>query len=509
MLDYQQLNIDDYAAIVRRRKWVILLPTLLCAVGAYLVSLMIPNEYTSVTLVLVEDAKVPDSFVKSVVTEDLNDRLATMKEQILSRSRLEPIIEKFGLYREQRGNKMMEDLVDKLRRSIVVTPVRAMPGTKPGGLSGFYISVTTDQPRMAQQVCAEVTSMFMQENIRLREQRARGTTNFLQSQLEEAKRDLDQQDAQMAEFKRRYLGQLPGQEQMNLNILMGLNTQLDAVNQGLTRAQQDKTYAESLLAQQVTAWKASQAGANPQTLEQQLASLQDMLAILEASYTNSHPDVVKLKNDIARLKKRIAESPKTDQNAAENKALQASLSEPPQIQGLRLQIHQLDTTIREKTREQEDTQKQIKLYRERVQLSPTVEQQYKDLTRDYQTALANYNDLLRKRTESEMATDLERRQQGEQFRVMDPPFLPSRPSSPNRPMIAGGGFGGGLMLGLAIALLLEMRDKALRSERDIERHLRLPTLALLPTLDAGGPRNRLWGERSPKQTGELKLRVEA
>lgn len=242
---------------------------------------------------------------------------------------------------------------------------------------------------------------------------------------------------------------------------------------------------ESLLAQQVSAWQASQTigGPHEDTLEQQLATQQTELIALQAHYTPDHPDVIKLKQDIAALKKKI------DENAAPAKEKTASPPAPavesPEIQRLRFQIHQTETLISQKTHEQARLKQQLNTYQARVSMSPMVEQRFKELTRDYQTALQFYNDLLSKRSQSEMATSLERRQQGEQFRVMDPADLPEKPSFPNRPAFAGGGLGIGLALGIAITLLLELRDKTLRTENDIEHFLRLPILALVPLIDRG------------------------
>jgi polysaccharide chain length determinant protein (PEP-CTERM system associated) len=504
MLGNRELTIDDYLAILRRRRWPILIPALLGPLVAFSVSLGLHSQYTSGTLVLVEQQKVPESYVRSVVTDALNQRLATMQEQILSRTRLQPIIEKFGLYKQDAGRVPMEDLVDRLRKAIKISAVQAMVGTRSeAGLPGFTISFTADDPRLAQQICGEITSMFMEENLRVREQRAEGTTQFLTKQLEEAKRKLDQQDARLAAFKQRYLGQLPGQEQTNMNLLMGLNTQLEAVTQLLNRTQQDKTYMESLLAQQVAAWQASQTpNNNPDALEAQLTTLQSQLVTLEARYTPDHPDVIKAKNDIAQLKKKIDETAAAAKNKPAEEVHTTKLIEPPQIQQLRNQIHVAEQTLREKSQEQERLHEQIKTYQARVQLSPVVEEQYKEVTRDYQTALDFYNELLAKKTQSEMATDLERRQQGEQFRVMDPPNLPEKASFPNRPLFAAGGLGGGLALGFSLALLLEMRDKSLRNERDVEFYLQLPTLARVPSIgEENGKKARFWkrGQSAPEQ----------
>jgi polysaccharide chain length determinant protein (PEP-CTERM system associated) len=476
----RELTFADYIAILRRR-WVLI--TVLAVVGgplAYGVSRLLPNRYTSQTLVLIEQPTVPSDFVKPVISTEINERLASMQEQILSRSRLEPIIHRFGLYSDDVNHVPVEALVARLQKSVQVTPVQPMAETQSQALPGFHIIVTLDNPKTAQEVCAAVTSMFIEENLRLRQQRSEDTTQFLAQQLVDAKAKLDAQDARLAEFKSRYIGSLPDEEKGNLNLLMGLTSQLDAATQALARAQQDKSFAESMLTQQVAAWQAAQTGANPETMDMQLTALQTQLANLQARYTDDHPDVVKAKNQIAALQKKIADSetPKVGTSKPPKAA-----TEPVQIAQLRAQVHTTDQVIAQKTKEQEKIQQAIKLYQDRVQSSPAVEQQYKELTRDYQTALDFYNDLLKKRDQSAMAADLERHQEGENFSILDPANLPDKPSFPNRPMFAFGGLAGGLALGVGIAFFLESQDTSFRSERDVELALRLPVLAMVPAIE--------------------------
>jgi len=514
MLGDRELSFEQYLAILKRRAWWLVVPAVLVPMVVYLGSLVIPNRYTSQTLVLVEEQKVPDNFVKPVVSEELNQRLATMQEQILSRTRLQPLIERFRIFPSEMGNVSMDELVDRMRKMISVTAVHADFGDTSGskkGLPGFYISFTASDPHLAQQVCGEITSMFMEENLKAREQSAEGTTQFLGGQLDDAKRKLDEQDAKLATFKQHYIGQLPDQEQSNLGVLSALNAQLDAVNQAVARAQQDKTFAESMLAQQLAAWKASRSGAqDTDSMQKKLDDLQSQLTTLEARYTRDYPDVIKTKNEIAEVQKEMDSAPpvpsKSDQ--ANDKSAQ---SEPQDIRQLRLQIHQLEDLRLEKTKAQEDLQKQIRAYQSRVQMSPVVEQEYKALTRDYQTALNFYNDLLAKKTQSAMATDLERKQEGEQFRVMDPPNLPEKPTSPDRPMIALGGLGGGFALGLGMVFLMEMRDKTLRSDEDVLFYLRLPVLTHIPTVlpeGNGKPRKRsILGKPGGVESKQQKVEV--
>ena len=478
----RELTAADYLAMLRRR-WVLIVA--LAVIGAplaYGVSRFLPDRYKSQTLVLVERPSVPEKIVQSLDTEDLSQRLSSMQQQILSRSRLEPIISQFGLYSNEVSKVPMEDLVARLQKAIEVNPILPMAETQSRQLPGFYVNVTLGNARTAQQVCTAVTSMFIEENLRLRQANSENTTQFLVNQLAEAKANLDAQDAKLAAFKSHYLGSLPDQEQMNLNLLGNQSSQLDAATQALARAQQDKFLAESMLTQQIAAWQATQTGRSPETLEQQLAAMQTQLATLQSRYTDDYPDVIKAKNDIAALKKQIASS--ATQKTATDGKIQKNALEPPQITQLRAQVHNLDQVIAEKVREQERIKEQIKLYQDRVQSSPAVEQQFKELTRGYQTALDSYNDLQKKRNEAEMYADLQRKQQGEQFRVLDPANLPDKPSFPNRPLFAAGGLAGGLALGLGIAFLLEMKDSSLKTERDVEFALRLPVLAMIPQIAA-------------------------
>jgi len=293
---------------------------------------------------------------------------------------------------------------------------------------------------------------------------------------------------------------------------MGLNSQLDANTQTLNRAQQDKAYTESLLAQQVSAWKSSQSSNNPQSLDQQLTALQTQLLQLQARYTDDHPDVIKTKADIAEVKKRLAEV-NTAASKGSDSPDKGNLNEPPEIRQLRLQVHQYDGVIAQASRDQKRVQDDIRVYQGRVALSPAAEEQYKSLTRDYDTALKFYQDLLAKKSESEMASDMERRQQGEQMRLLNPANLPDTPSFPNRLLFTGGGLGMGLALGLGLALWLELRDKAIRTEQDVAAALGLPMLVSVPWLTDGietkDENRRFWGRsKQPPEESKEKETVE-
>lgn len=482
MLGHRPLTPEDYIAILKRRWWMIVVPAVVLPILGFAITYIVPPQYVSQTLVLVMQQKVPESYVKPVISEDLNERLATMKEQILSRSRLAPIIERFNLY----GNKglSMDDRIDLARKGIGIKPIQS-DIARTGGLPGFFISFTANDPRTAQLVCGEITSLFVSESIHARETSAEGTTDFLKGQLDDAKSKLDEQAAKLAKFQQTYAGRLPGEEETNMNMMGTLNTQLDAATQALTRMEQDKSYEEALLTQQEALGSQSpEQKLAPQTQQAELQRLLNEESDLAARYTDDYPDVVAVRKKIQDLREQMAKAPAPSKSPVLGAA---SHNDSPAVQQLRAQLRALDIGITDKKREQQRIQGQLQMYQARISSSPEVQEEFKNITRDTQTAQQFYDDLLNKMNQSQMATDLERRQQGEQFSVMDEPNLPEEPTFPKRGVFVGGGLAGGIFLGLLLIGVLEYRDTALRSERDVWAFTKLPTLALIEFNTEAGP----------------------
>jgi polysaccharide chain length determinant protein (PEP-CTERM system associated) len=454
--------------------------------------------------VLVEQQKVPESYVKAVVTEDLSGRLASMKEQILSRSRLQPIIERFNLFAN--GRMSMDDRIDMTRKNIGIAPIQSEIA-RTNGLPGFFISFKANDARTAQLVCGEIQSLFVSENLSDRAASAAGTTDFLKGQLADAKAKLDEQDARLAKFQQTYMGKLPGAEASNINMLTTLNTQLDAATQALARMEQDKSYAESIMAMQIQS-QGTQApehgGLAPQAQQVELQQLLSQEADLTSRYTEDYPDVVTVRRKIKELRQKIAEAPATATVASPSTP---KASDSLGVQQLRAQIRSMEQGIAQKKRDQAAVQAQLHTYQERVAASPAVEEEYKSITRDNQTAQTFYDELLNKIQTAKMATDLEKRQQGEQFRVMDEPNLPESPAFPKRPVFVAGGLGAGLALGLLIVALLEYLDTAVRTERDIWAFTKLPTLGIIGfngELETMKTKRRWLGRRSPDIMAETR-----
>ncbi len=513
-----QLTMDDYLAMVRRRLKVVIVPILIAPIAGFLVSYGFTPVYKSTSEVLVEGQKVPSDYVHSVVTTDFTQRVDTLKNTVLSNSRLQKVVQGLDLAKPGEEAKLIEDIRAKFevvpgQMTAMSAAAAAAPQVKKKLTATsepvpiFNVSYSDSDPVRAQKICNAMTSLMLEENLNSRGNIARDTTTFLSGQVASAKSDLDAQDKAMAGFKTRYAGQLPGDIENNMRMLMSLNTQMDSNTQNLNRAQQDKTYAESLLSQQLASWKSSASSTSPQTLEQQLTVLQSQLLQLQARYTDDYPDVAKTKADIAKVQGRLDEINKAAANpsAASEKA---SANEPPEITANRLKIHQYQQFIEQYAADQKKLQAAINDYTRRTAMSPDIEQQYKQLSRDYDNAQAVYRDLLTKKSSADLGTNMESQQQGEQMTVLLLANKPEQPVFPNRPLFAAGGLGAGLGLGLLIAIFLEFSDKSIRTERDAAMAMDLPLLISVPWVGPeevevngngnGNGQRRFWGRPNHK-----------
>ncbi len=483
MLGHRPLVLEDYFAILKRRGWMVIIPAILAPILAVAITYRLTPVYTSQTLVLIEPQTVPDTYVKPIIAEDLDSRLASMKEQILSRSRLEPIIERFNL---GAPGMDMDDKVAKTRKDIGITPIHSeIAGS--GGLPGFFISFTASDPHTAQLVCREITSLFVSANLQEREQSAEGTTQFLKGQLDQAKANLDSQDEKLAEFQRQYMGTLPEQQAPNMEMLNSLNRSWMRPRKR-SRAWRTTSRSKRLCSRRM---RAQIAGA-PRA---EVVSAGRPASTAEAGGPGGRPE-----DAVHRGLSRCDRGPARDQRLEEgdggssrNSGGGSTTTPPaphydsPGTMQLRAQMTALNQAITQKRQQQAELQAQIRIYQDRIQSTPLVEAKMKDLTRDHQTAQDFYDSLLSKMNNSQMATDLERRQEGENFKIMDDANLPDAPTFPKRGMFAAGGFVLGLGLGVLFIAFLEYKDKSLRTERDVWTFTKLPTLATIAFIhDAKG-----------------------
>ncbi len=499
-------------AIIRRRWWALLTAATIIIATVVLLTLL-PNRYKSQATIIVVQQSVSERYVVPTATTDLTRVLEAMMQEVLSRPQLTGLIDEFGLYRKEREHLAPELILAKMRSDIDVKPLEPVGGT--GGqkdLNAFTISFTAGTPLIAQEVTSRLSSIFIQTNLRSRTRQATNTTSFLHEQLDATKTKLADQEQKLKDFKMQYLGTLPEQQQGNLAILSSIQAELQHTEDGLNNAQQQKVYLQSMLdgyrrlaaqaASMSTIGSVSQVNgvviqaANPlEAARVNLARLQAKEAELRATYGAKYPEVLEVQRQIAvaesvlssirsmqptadkedaKGEKVAAQKPSVAGNSPAASADNASIAQvESQLEANRLEILNLS---------KDETQLRAKLatYQERLNLTPVREQQLAGLMRDDELLKKEYSDLLSKELESQLATNLEEQQGGQQFRLIDPPSLPTVPSSPKRGKIALGGAAAGVSLGLALAFLIDLKDHSFHREKDLLRELRFPIVVSVP-----------------------------
>jgi polysaccharide chain length determinant protein (PEP-CTERM system associated) len=473
----------EYLRIAVRRRWWLMGPTFVIGFVALGAALVWPPSYRSEAMILVEQQKIPSKYVTPNVVSDLDSRLKSMTQEILSRTRLESLIKQFNLYPGQRTQMTMDEVVDLMRKDIAIELAQASEKEDQPTLM-FHISYSAESPQIAQQLNSELTSLFIEKSLEARAQQSASTTSFLQSQLETARKDLAQQEERLRQYKMRYLGELPQQEQSNLQILNSFQVQLQASTDALGRAEQQRIYLQSLRSEyQAMAQSPGPGNANSPTApgavpDAALRDLHKQLSELQAKYTLKHPDVVRVQKQIAeweQLKKRVVETPSDSKGTPE-------VADQPALAEVDSRLKAIEVEIGNNKQQVEKLRKQIDNVQGRLSLTPVREQQLAEVTRNYQNSRENYQSLLEKEMQSELATNLEKRQEGEQFRIIDPPSLPVKPNKPNRPLILLSGWLFGLCAGVGAAGLREFTDTTLSSEEDLKKQIRAPILARIPVL---------------------------
>jgi polysaccharide chain length determinant protein (PEP-CTERM system associated) len=422
--------------------------------------------------------------------------LQSTTQKVLSYASLQGIIERFNLYKTPpptSGFFKHKDPVDEMRSDIKIELVGA-PGYR-GEFFTFKIHYSADTPQLAQQVNSELTSLFINENVRAQRQLSENTTAFLDKELADARTKMEEQEAEVSAFKGKHAGNLPGQLQSNVQILAGLQAQLASTQHELDTSRQQKIYLESLLQQYQSAQASLGGDANvisTQALDKVLQNLRLQVQNLRTRYTDDHPDIVMIKDEIAKteaLRKQneaeIASHPQTGKAAS---AIDFSAAEgvergsPTAIMQLQSQLKANQLEILTEQQHEKELESQISVYQGRLNLTPETEQELTVVSRGYDEAKFNYNSLLQKQTQSQLATSLGQQQQGQQFHIVDPPKLPDKPSAPNRFLISVVGLALGAFLGLSIATLLELTDVRFRHEKDLEGILPARMLVGIPRL---------------------------
>ncbi len=487
-------------------------PLALCAVA---IVRKLPAVYVAEATILVDSQKIPEKFVSATVASDLDERIEAIRQQLLSTGELKKIIDEFGLYQRERSNHFEEEILEMMRKDITITPEPVSGGGNAKRTGAFRIGYQGQNPVLVTRVANRLTDLYVEQNLKTREGQAEGTSDFLDTQLREAKKRLDELEAAVSSYKVQHNGELPQQETSLASTLSRLQTELESNRDAINRAQQTRVIldsnlnaTEASLAAQIRALEPVRRATAPVDPDRpgdpaavaarpRSEVLQQQLDLLRARYSDNHPDVIRLRADLENVKRAEEEEQKADTAAKVSKPAGSTPREEPvpparetpelartreQMAGLTAQIKVTEKELDDRKAEQQRIMQDINVYQARIERLPVREQEMAQITRDYEMSKENYKSLLDKKTAAEMALDMERRQQSERFTVLDRAQVPAVPVKPKRPMLYALASGGSLVLALLVGLGLELRQNVFLGEWELPEGTivlaRLPHIAI-------------------------------
>jgi len=490
-------GLDTLLAIWGRRNWLAVLAFAAPMSVAVSLIVFLPNIYRSTATVLVDSQQIPETFVQSTVTSALETRLHTISQEVLSRSRLEALIDRFDLYQDLRRRVPFEDVIERMRHDIKLELKSVEARGQREATVAFTISYQGSNPGTVSLVTNTLASFYVEENSRARERQATGTAEFLKVQLADTKKRLDEQELHVSEFKRRHLGELPQQMEANLTTLEHLHTQLRVNADNQTRAMERRLALSSQLAE-VESLAASGApsavtgapGAVPETPEVRLARAKEELAKLRTTFSDKYPDVVRLAAEVAALEREVAQARAHERQIAETKARQPKTEEraaaaqaplTPYVLRLREALSEAEADIKVFKGEEKRLRDEIAAYQARVENVPRREQEFRDISRDYEATRELYQSLLKRHEEAQLAESMEQRQKGEQFRVLDPALPNPEPAAPRRLQLLLAALVGSLGLAAGAVVTAERLDTSFHTVDELRAfNPAVPVLASIP-----------------------------
>ena len=465
----ESIKIDQVIDIILRHRWLIFIPLCMALMAGIYLTHTLPRTYISEALILVRPQEVPVDYVQSIVTSGINARINTISQQILSRTNLEKIIESLNLFKDEKYSSMrMEDKIINIRKNIHISLARMTVSKRQKSTGAFTISFKGENPSTVLKVTNELVSHFINENLKVREAQALGTSDFLEDELKNIRTQLEGVEETYKTYRKKYMGALPEQLETNLRILDRLQDQLLAKQQLLADSKS-----------RLFALTNSDAGTGDDPISK-LKYLKQKLSELKVKYTDEHPDVQRLKKMINNTE--AAGNKSTDKKKGKSKidfyAAQRSANVKKEIKKIRLDINKIN--------------KQIAVYQQHVENTPKREQELMSLQRDYQNIKDIYNSILKRKLEAEISVNMERKQKGEQFRLVDPPRLPVTPIAPDMRKLFMFTIAAGLGVGAALIFMLEFLDTSIRKIEDVESFLGVPLLCTVSTIHQKNRAKKIW-----------------
>jgi polysaccharide biosynthesis transport protein len=468
---FGDLNFRDYMAIARRRRFWIIFSAAAVLVMTAVVAWRLPNTYRCETTILIDPQKVPENYIHAATTDNIADRLSTILQQVTSPAQLKKLIDTMGLYPELRKRVTEQELIRTMQESIGVEPVTAMGAQ----LSAFRITFKGKNPVEVSQVANQIAAMFIEENLKAREQQSYGTADFLESELQKTSQQLQQKETELAEIRSRYIQDLPESEQFHVQESENLRMQQRGVEERVSRDQQERIYLQSLMATSTPTVDVDLPSGTSAT-GSQIDVLQNKLSALKMRYGPAHPDVRRAQSQLDELKAK--------QDASSTPAQTPTSTTPHKAYNpvLESQIEKLNQDIEDQKRHAADLQTEIDFHVGKIERVPIFQQKTAGITRDYDALRARYTQLLDKKLAADTASAMETRQKSERFVILDPAQVPDKPYSPNRPLLLLLGVVGGAFIGIGVAAAMELTDVSVRDSREVERILSKPVLTGVPEI---------------------------
>lgn len=476
----ESFDIFKYLEIALRRKYWIVIPFMIVTLGGLANILMAPKIFEAQTLILVQPQKVPEDYIRAIVSGGTEDRLRNIHKEVTSRTNLEALIKEFELYNDASdGDLLMEEKVELFRKNVFIDT----PSSSARGGNSFTIRFQGKDPKKVMEVTNKLASNFISENLKDRESQAMGTVRFFADELDEVLRDLQSKEEQLKNYKEKYRGGLPEELSSNHAKLQRLQGQLEQLNRNLVSAEDRR-----ILIQQGLTSAANGVNVSPGLLlsnqgeaGDELTALKKELSLLMARYKEKHPDVIALKNRIASIEQGSIPSPEETDGTQINDN-PADQEETTAVQSLEIQLKNIDRDITRTKKDIKEVEEQIKYYEAKVAETPKRELDLLSINRDYNNLNSVYNSVLDRKLEAEMSVSMEKKQKGEQFKPIDFAQIPHKAIKPDEKKLALITIALGLGLGCGVAFLLEFLDTSYRNPDDLEKDLDLQVITSLPLL---------------------------
>ena len=471
-------QVQEYLQVIRRDKWWIYLTTVGLTLAAVVGIALMPNKYKASTTVEVDPQRVPEQFVSELVRVSPLDRLQTISQEMLSETSLQKIIDQWNLYSKMRRTSTREAVIEQMRSDITIEVKQSS-----GGLAVFSIAYQGSDPTIVATVANQLASDFIQGNLKSREQHAVGTKEFLNTQLEEAKKVLEEQENKQRQYKMSHLGELPQQQDALLHTLSSLQAELQANAGSLSRLDEERLTLTQLPD------SVSMPGGTPQPaservrLEMEKNQLETRLSELRRRYTDEFPDVQEVVRRLNHVNESLNALPA-------DKPFETAISTKPTAKGLRLEA--IAKEMQRLKEEQKRIREQTANYQAKVEAIPRREQEMIDLTRNYDISKSRYESLLGKSYAADMSNELDTQEKGERFILLDPARVPEKPFKPNRRKLMALSFFMSFFGALAVVIVKEFLDPRVKTEREVRVAYPepIPLLAAIPHIQSPLERRR-------------------